>query len=53
MAHYDEMLDTEGRAREHYRDVADWLARTPVPRIALKRRVSDLAFHRVGITFAV
>ncbi len=53
MAHYDEMLDTEGRAREHYRDVADWLARTPEPRIAQKRREAELAFHRVGITFAV
>ena len=50
---FDEMLDPDGRARAHYRDVAEWLARTPEPRIAQKRREAEVAFHRVGITFAV
>jgi uncharacterized circularly permuted ATP-grasp superfamily protein len=50
---YDEMLDAGGNARDHYAAFAAWLARTPTARIAQKRREAELAFHRVGITFAV
>ena len=31
----------------------EWLKATPPERIARKRAEADLAFHRVGITFAV
>ncbi len=50
---YNEMYDTTGTVRPHYRAYADWLAATPAERIARKRAEADIAFHRVGITFAV
>ena len=50
---YDEMRDADGKVRVHFRAIADWLADTPVKRVAEKRREADLLFHRVGITFAV
>jgi uncharacterized circularly permuted ATP-grasp superfamily protein len=51
--HFDEMRATDGAVRAHFRALADWLAETPVERVAEKRREADLLFHRVGITFAV
>ena len=51
--HYDEMRAADGEVRAHFRALADWLAETPVERVAEKRREADLLFHRVGITFAV
>jgi len=51
--HYDEMRAADGEVRSHFRALADWLAETPVERVAEKRREADLLFHRVGITFAV
>jgi uncharacterized circularly permuted ATP-grasp superfamily protein len=51
--HYDEMRAADGSVRAHFRALADWLAETPVKRVAEKRREADLLFHRVGITFAV
>ena len=51
--HYDEMRDAQGKVREHFRALAEWLAETPAKRVAEKRREADLLFHRVGITFAV
>jgi uncharacterized circularly permuted ATP-grasp superfamily protein len=51
--HYDEMRAADGSVRAHFRALADWLAETPVKRVAEKRREADLMFHRVGITFAV
>ncbi|MEA3192282.1 MAG: hypothetical protein QOD26_615 [Betaproteobacteria bacterium] len=51
--HYDEMRGADGEVRAHFRALADWLAETPVERVAEKRREADLLFHRVGITFAV
>jgi uncharacterized circularly permuted ATP-grasp superfamily protein len=51
--HYDEMRSADGAVRAHFRALADWLAETPVERVAEKRREADLLFHRVGITFAV
>ena len=51
--HYDEMRDAQGKVREHFRALSEWLAETPAKRVAEKRREADLLFHRVGITFAV
>lgn len=50
---YNEMYDAAGSTRSHYRAYANWLASTPAERIARKRAEADIAFHRVGITFAV
>lgn len=53
MNFYNEMYDANGGVREHYKGYAAWLAATPPERIERKRAEADLAFHRVGITFAV
>ena len=53
MNFYNEMVDANGSVREHYKGYDDWLKATPPERIARKRAEADLAFHRVGITFAV
>lgn len=50
---YNEMYDAAGALRPHYSAYADWLATIPPERIARKRAEADIAFHRVGITFAV
>ncbi len=51
--YFDEMYDATRTLRPHYRAYADWLAATPEERIARKRAEADIAFRRVGITFAV
>lgn len=53
MMFYNEMQDASGNMRPHYQSYADWLAQTPPERIERKRAEADLAFRRVGITFAV
>jgi uncharacterized circularly permuted ATP-grasp superfamily protein len=50
---YDEMYDADGSVRESYQGYANWLQSTPGEVIARKREEADIAFHRVGITFAV
>jgi uncharacterized circularly permuted ATP-grasp superfamily protein len=50
---YDEMYAPDGSVRESYRSYAGWLQSTPAAVIARKREDADIAFHRVGITFAV
>jgi uncharacterized circularly permuted ATP-grasp superfamily protein len=50
---YDEMLDPSGQVRPSYQGFAAWLDSTTPEFIARKREEADLAFHRVGITFAV
>jgi len=50
---FDEMQDGEGGVRAHYRAFSDWQQAMPPEVIARKRAEADLAFHRVGITFAV
>lgn len=50
---FNEMYDSASALRPHYSAYADWLAATPPQRIARKRAEADIAFHRVGITFAV
>jgi uncharacterized circularly permuted ATP-grasp superfamily protein len=53
MNFYNEMIDADNGVRAHYRAYEEWLKATPPDRIARKRAEADLAFHRVGITFAV
>ncbi len=53
MNFYNEMVDASGGVRAHYQGYDAWLRETPPERIARKRAEADLAFHRVGITFAV
>jgi uncharacterized circularly permuted ATP-grasp superfamily protein len=53
MNFYNEMMDAKGGVRAHYQGYDEWLKATPTERIARKRAEADLAFHRVGITFAV
>ncbi len=53
MNFYNEMYDADGGVREHYKHYETWLKGTPPERIERKRAEADLAFHRVGITFAV
>ena len=50
---YDEMYDASGNVRPSYQGFASWLDSTTPEFIARKREEADLAFHRVGITFAV
>ena len=50
---YDEMYAADNSVRESYRSYADWLQATSNEVIARKREEADIAFHRVGITFAV
>ena len=53
MNFHNEMIDANGGVRAHYSAYDEWLKVTPPERIARKRAEADLAFHRVGITFAV
>jgi uncharacterized circularly permuted ATP-grasp superfamily protein len=50
---YDEMNTATGAVRDSYRSYTEWLNATPPEVIARKRAEADIAFHRVGITFAV
>ncbi len=50
---YDEMYADAQVVRPHYGVFSGWLADTSPEFIAQKREEADLAFHRVGITFAV
>lgn len=53
--YYDEMYcgGSDGAVRDHYRSYLQWQGNTPADRIARKRVEADIAFRRVGITFAV
>jgi uncharacterized circularly permuted ATP-grasp superfamily protein len=53
MNFYNEMTDERGNVRAHYCGYDAWLKATPPERIERKRAEADLAFRRVGITFAV
>ncbi len=50
---FNEMYEASGSVRPHYRAYDEWLAETPGERIERKRAEADIAFRRVGITFAV
>ena len=53
VVNYDEMHSAEGAVRPHYEVYESWLAAMPPERILQKRHEAEIAFHRVGITFAV
>ena len=50
---YDEMYDSKGVVRAHYREFARWLESMPPEQLAQRRREADLLFHRAGITFTL
>jgi len=50
---FDEMHSGDGAVRTHYREFGEWLGRQSEDLMRLKRSEADLAFRRVGITFAV
>ncbi|MFA6014494.1 MAG: circularly permuted type 2 ATP-grasp protein [Gallionellaceae bacterium] len=50
---YNEMYTADGSVRENYRSYREWLRASPDAVIARKREEAEIAFHRVGITFAV
>ncbi|VVE36446.1 circularly permuted type 2 ATP-grasp protein [Pandoraea horticolens] len=50
---YNEMASITGATRAHYRRFDDWLKCQPEDVLHHKRAEADLAFRRVGITFAV
>jgi uncharacterized circularly permuted ATP-grasp superfamily protein len=50
---YDEMNAADNSVRESYQSYVRWLQETPAAVIAQKREEAEIAFHRVGITFAV
>ncbi|VVD73644.1 MULTISPECIES: circularly permuted type 2 ATP-grasp protein [Pandoraea] len=50
---YNEMASITGATRSHYRRFDDWLKCQPEDVLHHKRAEADLAFRRVGITFAV
>lgn len=50
---FDEMHQPDGRTRAHYGGYAQWLAEQNEQVMARRRAEADLAFRRVGITFAV
>ncbi len=53
MDFYNEMHAPDGSVRAHYQGYDMWLRSADPERIERKRAEADLAFHRVGITFAV
>jgi uncharacterized circularly permuted ATP-grasp superfamily protein len=50
---WDEMIGSDGRARNHCRAYSDWLLAQGMERLAAKSAEADALFHRFGITFAV
>ncbi len=50
---YDEMHLPDGSVSQHYATYDGWLRAISPERIAQKRTEAEIAFHRVGITFAV
>ena len=46
-------MEASADIREHYREFCGWLQRLPAGAMEHKRAEADLAFRRVGITFAV
>ena len=50
---YDEMHLPDGSVSQHYATYDNWLQAISSERIAQKRTEAEIAFHRVGITFAV
>jgi uncharacterized circularly permuted ATP-grasp superfamily protein len=53
MKAYDEMYDGRERVRAHYGEYERWLVEQTPEAMRAKRTEADLAFRRVGVTFAV
>jgi uncharacterized circularly permuted ATP-grasp superfamily protein len=51
--YYDEMHDAGGKTRAHYAAFENWSKALPPELMTRKRAEADLAFRRLGITFAV
>jgi uncharacterized circularly permuted ATP-grasp superfamily protein len=50
---FDEMKGLNGKSREAYRVLQEWLASAPPQLLQHRREEAELFFRRVGITFAV
>lgn len=50
---WDEMFESDGRAREHYASLARRLATLSAGDVARRQHAADLSFQARGITFAV
>jgi uncharacterized circularly permuted ATP-grasp superfamily protein len=50
---YDEMFDSSGEPREHYRALHDSLKSLPGEELAQRKQTADLSFLHQGITFTV
>ncbi len=50
---FDEMSGHDGRSRDAYRILQDWLKSAPPQLLEHRREEAELFFRRVGITFAV
>jgi uncharacterized circularly permuted ATP-grasp superfamily protein len=50
---FDEMNGHDGRSRDAYRILQDWLKSAPPQLLEHRREEAELFFRRVGITFAV
>ena len=50
---HDEMLDSAGKVRPHYRHLYDALLELPVEELRRRQQVADLTFLHQGITFTV
>ncbi len=50
---FDEMFESAGVPRQHYRRLVERLRNVPLKDLELKRRQADQAFLRQGITFTV
>jgi uncharacterized circularly permuted ATP-grasp superfamily protein len=50
---FDEMNGSEGRERDAYRVLKDWLKSAPQHLLERRREEAELLFRKVGITFAV
>ena len=49
----DEMFVATDQVHDHCQPLYEWLQAQPADRLIQKRAEADLAFRRVGITFAV
>jgi uncharacterized circularly permuted ATP-grasp superfamily protein len=50
---HDEMLDSSGKVRAHYRHLYDALLELPAEELKRRQQVADLTFLHQGITFTV
>ena len=50
---YDEMFDSAGQVRPHYRALFDTLQSMPVEELRRRKQIADLSFLHQGITFTV